>query len=476
MRRFQIFLALLLVSISAMASSNLANVVCMVRFSDQSTDAWQHDAEFYDKLFNAGGEQDNSVFSYYRDMSFGALEWRATVVAGEYVDTYPRNYYRLKSAINTDGYETIAEGTRRFQTLVAAAAKYVEAILPPDAVVDARGNGVVDNFTLVIQGNSESMSSRILWPHNSEMTYVAGTLAGKRLKHYLAVFDGANGFKNLKPIPINTGVICHELMHTLDTPDLYSSGTLDPVCIWDLMSDNQTVPQGMLAYTRQSYGLGYGNWIPEIPQITQAGEYTVNVMSSPTADKVAYMVKPIRSNPEYFLIEYRSNKSFWDASLPGSGLIVSRINPQREGNGPRFFEVYVSRPGGSPDAAGKVNEAAISPDGRATFGYNSDTDFYPFYSDGAHAGFALTALSADDSQMTFRLDFDLSAIDDITADNRPRPYFNGSEVVAPGAVSIELYDLQGRSVSAHSIPSGLFLARITYADGTVSTSRFVNRP
>ena len=304
------------------------------------------------------------------------------------------------------------------------------------------------------------------------MTYVAGTLADKKLKHYLAIFDGANGFKSLKPIPINTGVICHEMMHTLDAPDLYSSGTLDPVCIWDVMSDNQTVPQGMLAYTRQSYGLGYGNWIPEVPQLTESGDYTVNAMSSASADKVVYKVKPVRSNPEYFLIEYRTKNSFWDASLPGSGLIVTRINPEREGNGPRFFEVYVSRPGGSPEAAGKVNEAAISPDGRATFGYSSDTDFYPFYSDGTHAGFALTALSADDSKFTFRLDFNLTAIDDITADSR-RPYFNGSEVVAPGAVSVELYDIQGRRIAPHAIPAGLFLARITYADGTTQSARFV---
>ncbi len=464
----------LFLSLSTLAASRLANVVCFVRFADQTADGWQHDAAFYEDMFNNTSDDANSVYAYYRDMSFGAFEWTATIVAQEYADTYSRGYYRPKTDINADGYATVAEGTKRFQTLVAAAAKHAESLLPEGAVIDARGNGIVDNFTLIIQGNSETSSSRILWPHNSEMIYASGTLAGKRLKHYLAIFDGGNGFKNLKPIPVNTGVICHELMHTLDAPDLYSSGSLNPVGIWDLMSDNQTVPQGMLAYTRQSNGQAYGNWIPTIEQLTEAGEYTVNSMSSATAENVVYKIKPIRSNPEYFLVEYRTRSSRWDSSLPASGLIVTRINPDREGNGARFFQVYVFRPEGTPDAAGKINEAAISPDGRATFGYNSDVDFYPFYSDGSHAGFALTALSCDENEMKFRLDFDLSAIDDISADSALKPYFNGNEVVAPGADCIQIFDIQGRAYSNGNIPNGLLLARITYPDGTTRTIRFAN--
>ena len=83
-------------------------------------------------------------------------------------------------------------------------------------------------------------------------------------------------------------------MHTLDAPDLYSSGKLNPVGIWDLMSDNQTVPQGFLAYIRQSYGRGYGNWIPSIAQLSEPGEYVLNELSSATPDNVAYMIKPDR--------------------------------------------------------------------------------------------------------------------------------------------------------------------------------------
>ncbi|WP_287211347.1 immune inhibitor A domain-containing protein [Muribaculum sp.] len=470
------FLALVVgftLSLSTLAASRLANVVCFVRFSDQEAGDWLYDDAFYEDFFNNASDGANSVLSYYRDMSYGALLWKSTIVTQEYVDAYKRGYYRQKSEINPDGYSSISEGTTRFQTLVAAAARHVEALLPPDAVVDERGNGVVDNFTLVIQGNSESSSSKILWPHNSEMTYVAGTLAGKKLKHYLAIFDRANGFKNLKVIPLNTGVVCHELMHTLDAPDLYSSGKLNPVGIWDLMSDNQTVPQGFLAYIRQSYGRGYGNWIPSIAQLSEPGEYVLNALSSATPDNVAYMIKPDRFSTEYFLLEYRTKSCRWDASLPGSGILVTRLNPDRNGNGPRFFEVYVFRPGGSTEEAGNIDKAAISPDGRSTFGYSSDTDFYPFYSDGKSADFAITALECDNDKIRFRLDFELSGIDNIVSDQGGEPYFDGSAVIAPGAREIRLYNIQGQEILPAAIPSGLFVARITYNDGRVVAAKFV---
>ena len=78
------------------------------------------------------------------------------------------------------------------------------------------------------------------------------------------VFDDANGWASLDPIPLNTGVICHEMAHSLGTYDLYHvNDDLNPVGVWDLMSDNLTTPQHMSAYTKWKYC----GWLDEIPEM-----------------------------------------------------------------------------------------------------------------------------------------------------------------------------------------------------------------
>ena len=110
------FLALVVgftLSLSTLAASRLANVVCFVRFSDQEAGDWLYDDAFYEDFFNNASDGANSVLSYYRDMSYGALLWKSTIVTQEYVDAYKRGYYRQKSEINPDGYSSISEGTDR---------------------------------------------------------------------------------------------------------------------------------------------------------------------------------------------------------------------------------------------------------------------------------------------------------------------------------------------------------------------------
>ena len=49
-------------------------------------------------------------------------------------------------------------------------------------------------------------------------------LRGLKSGNFLRVFDQANGYKSMVPQPLNTGVLCHEMMHTLNAFDLYTSG------------------------------------------------------------------------------------------------------------------------------------------------------------------------------------------------------------------------------------------------------------
>lgn len=115
------------------------------------------------------------------------------------------------------------------------------------------------------------------------------------------VFNDANGWSSLSPVPLNTGVLCHEMSHTLGTYDLYHvNDDLNPVGVWDLMSDNLKTPQQMSAYTKYRYC----KWIDEIPEISTPGTYTLNPVGGSSKENIAYKINPTGSD-EYFIVEYR---------------------------------------------------------------------------------------------------------------------------------------------------------------------------
>ncbi len=394
----------------------LANLVCFVRFLGESEgDEFEQPFSAYDRLFNDETVGANSVFNYFREASYGKLSWKSSfyplanndrVVA--YEARNERGYYREKSSINEMGYANEVDRAAREQALVKEIAAHLSANLPESTVLDADGDGIIDNFCIVLSGRSELSNRHMLWPHRSDLALpdeMAIYIKGKKLVGYLMVFDDANGWASLEPVPLNTGVLCHEMAHSLGTYDLYHvSDDLNPVGVWDLMSDNQLVPQHMSAYTKYRYC----GWLDEIPEISKPGTYTLNPVGGATPEGIAYKIKPVGSD-EYFVVEYRRRAGTFDASLPESGLLVYRINPAYTGgnvnyNGTsRLDEVYIFRPGGTPKVDGEVTKAAFSAEsGRTAFG--GTAAIRPFYSDGTEARFALTNISACGETLSFTLE------------------------------------------------------------------------
>jgi hypothetical protein len=131
----------------------------------------------------------------------------------------------------------------------------------------------------------------------------------------------------------------------------------------------------------------YGHWIDEIPEITQAGTYTLNPISSSTPTNVAYKIQSSDPN-QYYVLEYRDNTSLFETGLPGSGLLVYRIDTRYEGNEPYdpsngiYDEIYIFRPNGSSAQDGDLDNAYFSSNvGRTEF--NSSTSAYPFFTGGS---------------------------------------------------------------------------------------------
>lgn len=391
-------------------TGRVGNTVCFVRFADEDADVFERPLSFYEELFNTS---ESSVRSYFTVASYNQLTWESQFVASDgkiasYQAQHERGYYYpYDASVYPNGYADATDAAAREQALVREIATWLSANKPAGVDFDVNADGFVDNLCIVVSGGSGISARYALWPHRSDLALPdekAIYIDGKKLVGYLMVFDGANGYDgSWSGITLSTGVLCHEMSHSLGTFDLYhSEHSLNPVGVWDLMSDNQREAQQMTAYTK----MRYCKWIDSIPQLTASGRYSLRPMAEGNGP-VAYKIQPKGRN-EYFVVEYRPKTGF-DKNLPAGGLIVYRVNPDySRGNlgyngTTRFDEIYVFRPGGSTTADGNISAAAMAEGNTYSSMAGEGTLGTPFYQDGTVAPFSITEVSAPGDSISFTL-------------------------------------------------------------------------
>ena len=363
----------------------LNNISIFIRFSDD--EELTNTFSSIDNMFNDVSENAISMRSYFRAASYGSIEIPTTFYPGHdgetiisYQDSYPRNYFQpYNASTNTNGYQDDDERTEREFSLLERAVNYINSNYPvPTSLnIDYDNDGMVDNVCFIVKGEVGAWSS-LLWPHKWSLYDRTVLINGKRVWTFNFQLSDADYY-------FNASTMCHEMNHSLSAPDLYHyyNGTnISPVGSWDLMELNATPPQHCGAYMKMKYG----HWIDEIPEITQAGTYTLNPISSSTPTNVAYKIAS--TNPDqYYVLEYRDKTSLFETALPGSGLLIYRINTSFNGNAGYdpdngiYDEVYLFRPGGSVSENGNLNNAYFSSNvDRTEFSFS--TSAYPFFTDG----------------------------------------------------------------------------------------------
>ena len=379
----------------------LNNLVIFIRFAGESD--FDTSFDYYEGMFNQPGTNVNSMYQYFFDASYQQLQVYShfyPAPTGNVILSYQspndRSYYEPYNAVtNPNGYQP-NQRTQREHQLLAAAVSSVASQIPVNLNIDSDNDGFVDNVCFVIKGSTGAWAD-LLWPHRwvlfSQFVYIRD----KRVYDYNFQLENHMNVSGVS-------VLAHEMTHSFGAPDFYryeNEGT--PVGMWDLMAYNTNPAQSISAFTKYKYT----DWISNIPEITVSGTYTL-YPNTVSATNHAYKVESPYSETEYFILEYRSTQTgLTDSALPGSGLLVYRINTNA-GNGNAQGppdEMYVYRLDGSVNGDGNIHQAFLSAQsGRTEF--NDTTNPGCYLSNGANGGLNISQISSAGETVSFYIDIE----------------------------------------------------------------------
>jgi M6 family metalloprotease-like protein len=475
-------------NVAAPRTGAINNLVVFIRFSDESefTDLISQ----YDNMFNTSSPGANSMYRYFNEVSYNQLSVTSTfypIPPGTTVVSYqslnPRSYFQPYNSIsNPNGYQGGDNGTERTDrehTLLHAAIDFVSTQVPTGLNLDGDNDGRVDNVCFIVLGSPTGWAS-LLWPHKWSLYTQTANINGKRV--YTYNFQLQTSLQSS-----GVGVLCHEMFHSIGSPDLYhySYDGLQPVYQWDIMENDLNPPQHMGAYMKYRYG----EWIASIPEISVTGTYTLNPLTSSTNN--CYKVASPNSTTEYYVLEYRKREGTFETSLPGEGLLVYRINTSQDGlgnrNGPPD-EVYIYRPNGTTISNGTPVSAPFSSNvGRTAI--NDHTNPTGFLSSGSLGGLDLLNVGSAGATISFtvrmrealfsmqttslvygRLPVGSSKIDSVTVSNPGTIALNISSVTSdnscfttiPSSYSIAASDSHKFYITFHPTTSGIKTSNIVF--------------
>ncbi|HNX86415.1 MAG TPA: M6 family metalloprotease domain-containing protein [Bacteroidales bacterium] len=377
-------------SVKAPHDGTLNNLVIYIRFNDDTE--FPTPRQNFDNLFNP--ETGNTLKSYYRDVSYDLLTISSShypacdmSVSLSYKDTHNRGYFQPYNATtNPSGYSNDEQRRIREHNLLKDAVNWINANspVPGDLNIDGDNDGSVDNVCFIIRGVNGAWAE-LLWAHRWVLSSYYVYINGKRVYDYT--------FQPETQVAVNT--LCHEMFHALGAPDLYhyTDNGIDPVGAWDLM---QSGSGHMGAYMKWKYT--NQTWITDIPVITTSGEYTLHPLRA--GYNTSYKIPSPNSETQFFIVEYRKKQGTFEGTLPGSGLLVYRIDTLNGNAGGPPDEVYLFRPGGSLTENGSPGLAHFSAESGRTE-MNDNTNPSSFLQDGSPGGLVFMNVTSADTTISF---------------------------------------------------------------------------
>jgi M6 family metalloprotease-like protein len=423
------------------------NIVVFIRFADQGQ--FSNNFNYYNGMFNPTGENVNSMKQYFLDSSFDQLTVESpffptpdgNIILSYQSDEPRRNFMPYHPVNNPDGY--INQDTKEHD-LLAKAIAYIEPMVPLECV--ANDPEFVNNVCFIVRGGTTAWAT-LLWPHMWYLNSQDVRIHGKRVTNYNFNIDGHMS-------PSQPSVLYHEFSHSLGSPDYYryDDSRIDPVNRWSIMSNDTNPPNALDAHTKSHYF----DWVT-LQTATTSGYYTLHP-NTVSLTNSAIIIPSKNSTTEYFIAEYRNtNTGLIDKIIPGSGLIIWRVDTLAGGgNAYGDNELYVFRPGGTPDRNGSVGAAHLTTDvGRSEI--TDITDPYTFLQDGTLGGLTIYEIGPAGETITFYLDLDGPNPDDFDESFEDGTFNNFDWVndqTNPWTITSEQASNGTKSATIGSIPNG----------------------
>ena len=295
-------------------------IIILVNFQDVAFNATQSD---FNKLANTvnynEGQYKGSMYDYFYDQSEGQFRLTFDVV-GPYTVSKNCSHYGENDSNGNDKY---------------AAEMVIEALkLANDDVnyadYDWDGDGTVEQVYVVYAGKGEADggAATTIWPHEYDLysAWYYGDGEGRQRLDGVWINTYACGSeKNGSGNTAGIGTMCHEFSHCLGYPDFYDTDYSggQGMGYWDLMdsgsyNDDGYQPAGYTSYERWMAG-----WKKPI-ELSDAQSIS-NMAALQDHGSNAYIIYNKGNRNEYYLLENRQ-KTKWDASLPGAGLLIVHVD------------------------------------------------------------------------------------------------------------------------------------------------------
>ena len=308
---------------------NRHQLVILAAFRDQAfLDDKATTLAKWNNIFNAENYHEDSyvgsVHDYFYAQSYGQFNLTFDLIHVTLPDSLKR-YHSTYSHDENSQY-MVDDIVDILQTLTIDWSQY-----------DWNGDGYVNQIIIVYAGKGQNVDggSNTIWPHQWWLSkhlknpnkqsegyrdYRTVNSGGKQfiIDCYCCAQETVNGYS----VKTSFGTICHEYSHCFGFPDFYYDSGTKTVGTWDLMdygnySDSSFRPCGYSAHERMLMG-----WLTPVELTSKT---TVTAMPALYDQPQAYIIRNDAYRDEFYIIENRQQIG-WDASLPGSGLVVFHVD------------------------------------------------------------------------------------------------------------------------------------------------------
>ena len=277
-----------------------------------------NDRNLFDRIANERGFSEKgfkgSVGDYFRDQSNGMFDLSFDVIGPV---TVSNDYEYYGKNVGPDDYDAHPD------EMIVEACKLVNDEVD-FSEYDWNSDGFVEQVVVIYAGQGEANGggNNSIWPHEWELVE---SDYGKTLrldKVHINIYACSPELSSSTRLD-GIGTLCHEFGHCLGLPDMYDGDSKNyGMGYWDVMdlgtyNGNGYQPAGFTAYEKMFCG-----W--QQPIVLSA-DTVINIMLAINEGGDTYIIYNDAHPDEYYMLENRQ-KTGWDKSLPGSGLLITHID------------------------------------------------------------------------------------------------------------------------------------------------------